>query len=116
MNFELLTDTELELVLSLLPRPVLRQLQTERGAGWRGGLDVVAGIPVKDLDVFCHSETQTERLAIEVSPFVRRTLFACSVDLGIPVHMSSTRISRTLATSLASLISGLAARGLGGIS
>lgn len=80
MTFERLTKEEVERVLSLLPPAVLKQLQRENVVLAGGCIrDVLAGIPVKDLDVFCHSEKQAEHLAMAVSPFARHTTFAYSV-------------------------------------
>jgi hypothetical protein len=87
MNFETLTNSEIESVMDRVPSAVKGQLIRENVV-LAGGVirDTVAGLPIKDLDIFCHSREQAERLALEVSPFVKRTLFAFSVDLGIPVQ------------------------------
>lgn len=87
MNFETLTPAEVRRVFELIPAPVISQLQRENVV-LAGGVirDTVAGLPVKDVDIFCHSEEQAARLAGEASTFVRHTLFAYSVDLGIPIQ------------------------------
>lgn len=87
MTFEPLTNLEIDTVLHLLPAAVQAQLQRENVV-LAGGVirDTVAGLPVKDIDIFCHSEEQAERLAREVSTFVQHTLFAYSVNLGIPIQ------------------------------
>jgi hypothetical protein len=88
MKFEMLTTLEVYNVLRLIPAAVQAQLVREDVVVAGGAIrDTVTGLPVKDLDIFCHSEEQAERLAAEVSPFVRHTLFAYSVTLdGIPVQ------------------------------
>ena len=74
-------------VLNLLPNIVIEQLRRENVV-LAGGIirDVVAGLPVKDIDIFCHSAEQAERLALEASPFVKHTLFAYTVALSLPVQ------------------------------
>lgn len=87
MTYEMLTNLEVDTVLHLIPAAVQAQLQRE-GVVIAGGAirDTVTGLSVKDIDIFCHSAEQAERLAMEVSPFVKHTMFAYSVDLGIPVQ------------------------------
>jgi hypothetical protein len=82
MKFEMLTTLEVYNVLRLIPAAVQAQLVREDVVVAGGAIrDTVTGLPVKDLDIFCHSEEQAGRLAAEVSPFVRHTLFAYSVAL-----------------------------------
>jgi hypothetical protein len=88
MTFENLTQAEIDGVLSLVPRAVLKQLARENVVLAGGAIrDIAAGLPVKDLDIFCHSEEQAARLAAEVSTYVKHTLFAYSVDVGpLPIQ------------------------------
>jgi hypothetical protein len=87
VTYESLTITEIEAVLALVPGAVQEQLKRE-AIVLAGGLirDTVAGVQVKDVDIFCHSEWQAEKLATEVSPFVRHTTFAYSVQMALPVQ------------------------------
>jgi hypothetical protein len=88
MTFERLTQDEVTHVLSLLPAVVYQQLQRENVVLAGGAIrDTLAGIPVKDIDIFCHSEEQAARLALELAPFARHTTFAYTVPLeGLPVQ------------------------------
>ena len=88
MTFELLTQDEITRVLSLVPAPVLAQMQRENVVLAGGAIrDVLAGLPVKDIDIFCHSEEQARRLATEVSTFVRHTTFAYTASIGpLPIQ------------------------------
>lgn len=85
MNYEALTIVEIEAVLALVPAPVQEHLRRESIVLAGGSIrDTMAGVPVKDIDIFCHSEEQAERLAMGVSPFVKHTQFAYSVELHVP--------------------------------
>lgn len=90
MNFERLTSLEVDTVLHLIPAAVQAQIQWEDVVLAGGAIrDTVAGLPVKDIDIFCHSEEQAERLSRELADSdmpVRKTLFAYSVELAIPVQ------------------------------
>lgn len=88
MNYETLTADEILAALNLLPDVVIEQIKRE-DVVLAGGLirDIVTGVPPKDIDIFCHSRAQAERLALEASPFVRQSLFAFSVSIGgLPVQ------------------------------
>jgi hypothetical protein len=82
MTFESLTQAEINAVLERVPVAVQRILQRE-DVVLAGGVirDTLAGLPVKDVDIFCHSAEQAERLALQLSPFVRHTTFAYTVDV-----------------------------------
>lgn len=88
MNFEKLTPSEIDAVLDLVPLHVQVQLQSNNSVLAGGCIrDTVAGLSVKDLDIFCHSGEQAERLAVEASPFVSKTLFAYTTKtLRLPVQ------------------------------
>jgi|SRR5581483_6618475 len=91
MNFERLTPDEITRSLQHVPKVVLDQVARE-DVVIAGGIirDTVAGVPVKDVDIFCHSAEQAERLSREFAgPFlhVPKTLFAYTVQtLGLPVQ------------------------------
>jgi hypothetical protein len=83
VTFECLTATDISAALARVPQIVREQLQRESVVLAGGCIrDTLAGLPVKDVDVFCHSREQAERLAFEAAPLVRQSLFAFSVDLG----------------------------------
>lgn len=82
MKFETLTEAEIAAVLTHIPLNVLQIIALEmEPVVIAGGVirDTVATLPVKDVDIFCRSGDQAERLAKVLSPFVRRTTFAYSV-------------------------------------
>jgi hypothetical protein len=88
VTFQSVNKELIERVLWLVPEPVQAQLQRENVVLAGGCIrDTAAWLEVKDLDIFCHSEEQASRLAHEVSPLVRHTTFAYSVELnGKPVQ------------------------------
>lgn len=84
MTHETLTPLEVMAVLNMLPAVVIEQLRRENIV-LAGGIirDTVAGLPVKDVDIFCQSREQAERLARELTgPFLsaHESLFAFTVD------------------------------------
>lgn len=85
---ERLNIVEIESVLDHVPPFVQEQMKRENVV-LAGGLirDVIAGLPVKDVDIFCHSQEQAERLAMEAGTYVTKTLFAFTVKtLRLPVQ------------------------------
>jgi hypothetical protein len=80
MNFERLTDAEIEKVLAYVPTRAYLQLR-DSDAVLAGGLirDVIAGVEPRDVDIFCHSEAQAADLAAGSAVFVRHTTFAYTV-------------------------------------
>jgi hypothetical protein len=86
VNFETLNYETIREVLRMVPETVQRQMERRLPIVVAGGVirDTVAGLPVKDVDVFCHSQEQAEMLALEASPFVRKSLFAYSVQSQTP--------------------------------
>jgi hypothetical protein len=88
VTFETLCQAEIDSVLYKVPDAVRFQLKTNPVV-LAGGVirDTAAGLPVKDIDIFCHSAEQAEKLATEAASFVRKTLFAYSVTLdGVSVQ------------------------------
>lgn len=82
MNFEHLTQEEIARVLQAVPVDVRLALMRETVV-LAGGVirDTLAGLPIKDVDIFCHSEYQAQKLALRVSGYVRHTTFAYSVTV-----------------------------------
>ncbi len=82
MKFEELTRDEIYRVLAHVPASVHNILKVD-DVVLAGGVirDTLAGLPVKDIDIFCHSEAQAERLALRTSSFIRRTTFAFTAPL-----------------------------------
>jgi len=82
MTFEKLKPSVIQDVLYKVPDSVRFQLQTNNVVLAGGCIrDTVAGLPIKDVDIFCHSGEQAEKLATEVSTFVKCTTFAYTVKL-----------------------------------
>lgn len=98
MNYEILTDVEKTAVLCNIPAAVQDAMRSASAVGLvlAGGVlrDTLAGLPVKDVDIFCHSETQAETVAVELqfklygtAAGVNRSMFAYSLDVdGLPVQ------------------------------
>lgn len=82
MNFVELTHEEIRDVLAHVPHDILALARRENVV-IAGGVvrDTIAKLPVKDIDIFCHSREQAERLALLSSPFVHHTTFAYSVEV-----------------------------------
>ena len=94
MNYEILTNEEIVRALSNVPAAVRGILQREDVVLAGGAVrDTMAALPAKDVDIFCHSREQAEKLAKQLAGFdpsapeVRETMFAFSVDFyGVPVQ------------------------------
>jgi hypothetical protein len=93
MTFQTLTLEEIRKVLAYVPTAAYVPIIREPGPVVAGGLirDVFAGLEPKDVDIFCHSEEQAERLAFQAAngkpDRIRRTTFAYSVSgLSLPVQ------------------------------
>lgn len=85
MIFENLTPSTIGDVLTLVPLDVQEQMHRENIVLAGGAIrDTVAGLSVKDIDIFCHSKEQAKRLAYEYAGpymYVPHTTFAYSVNL-----------------------------------
>jgi hypothetical protein len=95
MNFTSLALEEIRRVIAYIPTAAYIAIIREPGPDpvVAGGLvrDVFAGLEPKDVDIFCHSEEQAERLAFQAAngkpERVRKTTFAYSVlGLSLPVQ------------------------------
>jgi hypothetical protein len=85
MSLENLKLRDMYRVLRQVPSVVRAQMRRENVV-LAGGIirDTVAGLPVKDIDLFCHSGEQAERLALEASTYVKHTTFAYTAE-GFPL-------------------------------
>jgi hypothetical protein len=87
MTFETLTSFDVLRVMQNIPASLYKLLKCENVVLAGGCIrDTVAGLPVKDIDVFCHSEEQARNLAVRLSTFVLHTTFAYSVNDGVPIQ------------------------------